>query len=57
MSIMLFFSGLGLGIVFGWIIVALLINFRLAWHGTVDQGSLSRQELAKALAQTPESPR
>ncbi len=57
MSIMLFFSGLGLGMVFGWITVALLINFRLVWHGAVDQGSLTRQGLAKALAQTPESPR
>ncbi len=57
MSIMLFFFGLSLGIVFGWIIVALLINFRLLWHGLVDHGSLSRQGLSKALAQTPESPR
>ena len=57
MSSMLFFFGLSLGIVFGWIILALLITFRLLWHGLVDHGSLSRQGLSKALAQTPESHR
>ena len=57
MSIMLFFSGLSLGMVFGWITVALLINFRLLCHGLVDHGSLSRQGLSKALARTPEFPR
>lgn len=56
MSITLFFSGLGLGMVFGWITVALLINFRRIWQGAVDPGSQGRQELAKALAQTPQSP-
>ncbi|MGD0827102.1 MAG: hypothetical protein ABSA09_03330 [Desulfobaccales bacterium] len=56
MSIMLFFCGLSLGVVFGFITLAPLINFRLVWLGAVDHGSLSRQGLAKALAQTPESP-
>ena len=56
MSIMLFFFGLSLGVVFGWITMALLINFRLVWLGAVDHGSLSRQGLSNALAQTPESP-
>ena len=53
MSVTLFFSGVGLGMIFGWIIVALLINFRLLWQGHVD--GLARQGLAKALA--PKSPR
>jgi len=57
MSIKLFFFGLSLGIVSGWIILALLINFRLLWHGLVDHGRLSRQGPSKALAQTPESTR
>jgi hypothetical protein len=55
MSSMLFFFGLSMGIVFGWISMALLINFRLVWHGLVDHGSLSRQGMANALAQIPES--
>jgi hypothetical protein len=55
MSSMLFFFGLCMGIVFGWISVALLINFRLVWHGPVEHGSLSRQGMEKALARTPES--
>ncbi len=52
MSVTLFFSGVGLGMVFGWIIVALLINFRLLWQGQVD--GLARQGLAKGLAQIPQ---
>jgi hypothetical protein len=57
MSITLFFFGLIMGIVFGWITLSLLINLRLIWHGPVDQGSLSRQGLTEALAQTPRTPR
>jgi len=48
MSVTLFFPGVGLGMVFGWIIAALLVNFRLHWQGHVD--GLARQGLAKALA-------
>jgi len=57
MSIMLFLCGLSLGVVFGLITMAPLINFRLVWLGPVDHGSLSRQGLSKVLAQTLESPR
>jgi hypothetical protein len=47
MSIMLFFLGLSLGIIFGWIGMALALNFRLLWHGPDGQSSLSRQRLSK----------
>ncbi len=55
MSSMLFFFGLSMGIVFGWISMALLINLQMVWHGPVDHDSLSRHGMARALAQTPES--
>ncbi|MGA7576946.1 MAG: hypothetical protein ACLQUW_03770 [Desulfobaccales bacterium] len=54
MSMTLFFLGLSLGVIFGWIGTSLLANFRLLLHGSVDD-DLSRPGLSKALAQTPES--
>ena len=52
MSMTLFFLGLILGVIFGWIGTSLLANFWLLLHGPVDD-DLSRPGLSKALAQTP----
>jgi hypothetical protein len=49
------FLGLSLGVIFGWIGRTMVFNFRLLWHGPIDQDCLSRQGLSNALAQTPES--